>query len=67
MTRYQTYQLTENGNWCTIDTKAENPPEIFFAGPFDVTLPEADMIENTASIVLNEDGTEVTIIPNGEA
>lgn len=64
-TRHQTYQM-EYG-WITIDTKTENPPENPLAGPFDVTLPEAEMIENTASIVLNEDGTEVTIIPNGEA
>lgn len=63
-TRYQTYQM-EYG-WITIDTKTENPPENPIAGPFDVTLPEVDIIQNAGFIELNEDGTEVVVIKDGE-
>lgn len=63
MTRYQTYQ-TDFG-WVTIDTKTENPPENFIAGPFDVTMAETELIENAASIELNEDETEVIVTPDG--
>lgn len=52
--------------WITVDTKTENPPEVYIAGPFDVTLPEVADIENAAKIELNEDGTEVVIIKDGE-
>lgn len=63
MTRYQTYQMPYG--WITIDTKTENPPETFISGPFDVTLPEVALIENAGIIELNEDETEVTVIPDG--
>lgn len=61
-TRHQTYQMSYG--WITIDTKTENPPENFIAGPFDVTLPEVEEIQNAAVIELNEDETEVIIIPD---
>lgn len=64
MTRYYTYQMSYG--WITIDTKTENPPEDFIAGPFDVTLPEVELIENAASIELNDDATEVIIVKDGE-
>lgn len=62
-TRHQTYQMPYG--WITIDTKTENPPENYIAGPFDVTLAETALIENAAAIALNEDGTEVVVIKDG--
>ena len=64
-TRYQTYQTSYG--WITVDTKSENPPETYISGPFDVTLAEVDDIKSAASIELNEDGTEVIVIPDGSA
>ena len=64
-TRHQTYQMPYG--WITIDTKTENPPENFISGPFDVTMAETADIKNAAIIELNEDETEVIVIPDGEA
>lgn len=63
-TRHQTYQMPYG--WITIDTQKENPPVDFIAGPFDVTLPEVADIKSNATIELNESGTDVVIIPDGE-
>lgn len=58
-TRYQTYQ-TEFG-FITIDTKTESAPEEYVAGPFDVNMAEAELIENGASI--ERDGDQVVVVP----
>ncbi len=57
MTRFQTYQ-TDFG-FITIDTKTETAPENYIAGPFDVTIPEADMIQEGATIEVDGDSVNV--------
>lgn len=64
MTRFQTYQITEpdeNGkyNCMTIDTNTEQPPTEFVAGPFNVNMTEAEMIEEGATIEVVDDDVSV--------
>lgn len=62
MTRFKTYQM--EWGFVTVDSQTEQPPEGYIAGPFDVTIDEADLIKDGASIEVV--GDEVQVIVEGE-
>lgn len=57
MTRYKTYQF--DWGFMTIDSQTEEAPKDYIAGPFNVTIPEAEMIEKGATIEVVDDQVNV--------
>lgn len=62
-TRYRTYEL-KPGVFGTYDSQTEAMPTEFIAGPFDVNMSEAELIQEGAMIEI-VDGEAIVYMPEG--